>query len=245
MSPSEETLMAYADGELDAAGRADVEDAMRADPSIERRIGQFREQRARLQAAYAGELEEPVPEKILAALRRAPPAPATVDFKRRSARARPRTPIWGYTALAASIVIGVAVGLLSWQRSLMIRHVGGGLLAGGALARGLSDQLSGDQGGDRVRVGLSFVSTSGAYCRTFSVPGDSPSAGLACRRGEEWEIQVLAHPQTEGQGTYRTAATDLPPEVLKAAQAEMAGEPLDRAGEIAARAAHWSLPEPH
>jgi hypothetical protein len=244
MSLTDEMLMAYADGELDAAGRAEVEEAMRADPSIERRVAQFREERRRLQAAYAKELDEPVPEKILAALRGAP-ATATLDLRRADARRRPRWTSWRYTALAAGVVMAVGVGLIAWQRSLMIRQVGNTVLAGGALARGLSDQLSGDRGPGEVRVGLSFLAKSGAYCRTFDVSGDPPSAGLACRRGEQWNIEVLVHPPAEGEGAYRTAGTSVPPAVLKAVEAEIAAEPLDRAGEIAARGTHWHAAEPH
>jgi anti-sigma factor RsiW len=161
VSVTNEMLMSYADGELDAAGCAEVEEAMRDDASIERRIAQFREERRLLQAAYAHELDEPVPEKILAALREAPPA-NVADFKRRSVGSPPRTMRWRYTALAAGIVMAVGVGVIAWQRSLMIRNVGDAELAGGALARALSDQLSADANAGEVRVGLSFLAKSGA-----------------------------------------------------------------------------------
>jgi energy-converting hydrogenase Eha subunit A len=244
MSVTDEMLMAYADGELDAGARAEVERAMRADRSIEERVVQFREQRRLLQSAYAAELDEPVPEKTLAALRASPASAVVVDFPRAQARTPGRTS-WRYTALAASVVLAVGVGVIGWQRSLMIRHVGDAALAGGALARALSEQLSGDDAG-RVRVGLSFLAKNGAYCRTFDVRDESPSAGLACRRGEQWNIEVLVPAPAEGGGGgYRTAGTEVPPEVLKAVEAEIAGEPLDRAGETAARAAHWRAAEPH
>jgi hypothetical protein len=244
MSVTDEMLMAYADDELDAGARAQVEQAMRADRSIEQRVTQFREQRRLLQAAYAAELDEPVPEKVLATLRAAPAAAVVVDFPRAETRSRPRRASFRYTALAASILVAVGVGVIMWQRSLLIRHVGDAVLARGALARGLSEQLSGDDAG-RVRVGLSFLAKSGAYCRTFEIRGGSPSAGLACRHGEQWNIDVLVHTPNEGESPYRTAGTDVPPDVLKAVEAEIAGEPLDRAGETAARAAHWRAAEPH
>ena len=69
MSIADETLMAYSDGELDASARAAVEAAMRTDPEIARRVAQYREQRETLRAAYAPELAEPVPDRLLAVLR--------------------------------------------------------------------------------------------------------------------------------------------------------------------------------
>ncbi len=61
--------MAYVDGELDAAARTEVEAAMRNDPTIEKRIAQQRQLRAKIELAYAKELTEPVPDRLLAAAR--------------------------------------------------------------------------------------------------------------------------------------------------------------------------------
>src|SRR5258707_13515564 len=69
MKISDETLMAYADGELDAAARAAVESAMREDPQIEARVAAHRTLRRKVQAAYSAELSEEVPEHLLAAAR--------------------------------------------------------------------------------------------------------------------------------------------------------------------------------
>src|ERR1700688_1461984 len=69
MTISDETLMAYADGELDAAARAVVESAMREDPQIEARVAAHRTLRRRVQAAYSAELSEDVPERVLGAAR--------------------------------------------------------------------------------------------------------------------------------------------------------------------------------
>jgi hypothetical protein len=66
MTISDEILMAYADGELDSAARSEVEAAMREDPEIARRVAAHRLLRQRVQAAYAAELEQEVPERLLA-----------------------------------------------------------------------------------------------------------------------------------------------------------------------------------
>jgi len=72
MTFSEETLMAYVDGELDAKARADVEAAMAADPEVAERVARHEALRLRVQAAFGAVLDEPVPEHLMSAARTAP-----------------------------------------------------------------------------------------------------------------------------------------------------------------------------
>jgi hypothetical protein len=51
---------------------------------------------------------------------------------------------------------------------------------------------------------------------------------------------VLAEAGTQAEGAYRQAGSDLPPAVLDAIDARIAGKPLDAAGEEAARARGWT-----
>jgi hypothetical protein len=227
MSIADETLMAYADGELDASGRGVVEAAMQADPAIARRVAEYRGQREKLRAAYEPELAEPVPDRLLAVLRQRRPA----DRRRR----------WRYPAsLAASVVVAVGLAVFAWQRPALLRERGdGALAAGGDLARSLTDSLSGDPPAGEVRIGVSFLARSGEYCRTFTL---RQSAGLACRRGDRWLIHDLTELGEAGapqSGGYRTASSMLPPAILSAVQAQIVGDPLDRAGEQSARGAGW------
>jgi hypothetical protein len=150
----------------------------------------------------------------------------------------------GLAAMAASALIAVGVGLFAWQRleTGMMRNEGGTWVASGSLARSLSTQLSGDAAaGSAVQVGLSFLAKSGGYCRTFSISQGAATAGLACRHEDRWEIRVPAHPEgsREGESEYRTAGSALPPAIVGAVQQEISGEPLDRAGELAARSHDW------
>ena len=87
MTISDETLMAFADGELDEAARAAVEAAMREDPEVSKRIARHRALRARLQAGFAAELSEPVPERLTAVLRGVPSATASNVVDLQNARA--------------------------------------------------------------------------------------------------------------------------------------------------------------
>ena len=250
MSFSDETLAAYVDGELDPAACAEIEEAVRRDPGIAQRIARYRSLRNQLQAAYADELNEPVPDRLLAALRtpapRRSPAVADLQTAQKSARGTAVASRWRYS-LAASVLIAVGAGFLAWRHShpASMENVDGTLIARGALATGLSDRLSGpapsDSGpsGSTVRIGLSFVAKSGNYCRTFSLSSD---AGLACRRAGRWEILALEKGvPAEGAGSgFRTASSAMPAKVLEAVERQMAGEPLDRAGEIAARGNGWN-----
>ena len=68
MTVDVELLMRYADDELDAAARATVEAAIATNPALAAQVAAFRRQRTRLQRAFAPMLEEPVPERLLAAL---------------------------------------------------------------------------------------------------------------------------------------------------------------------------------
>ena len=84
MTISDDTLMAYADGELDAAAAAEVEQALRQDPALAERVRAQRALRARLQATFGAELAEPVPERLQRALV-APPA-TVVDLAAKRAQ---------------------------------------------------------------------------------------------------------------------------------------------------------------
>jgi hypothetical protein len=250
MSVSDETLAAYVDGELDPAACAEIEETVRRDPSIAQRIARYRSLRNQLQAAYADELNEPVPDRFLAALRTPAPRPsaavADLQTAQKSARGTAVASRWRYS-LAASVLIAVGAGFLAWRHShpASMENVDGTLIARGALATGLSDQLSGPATpgsgatGPTVRIGLSFVAKSGDYCRTFSLSAD---AGLACHRAGRWEILALdTRVASEGADSgFRTASSAMPAKVLEAVERQMASEPLDRAGEIAARGKGWN-----
>jgi hypothetical protein len=91
-------------------------------------------------------------------------------------------------------------------------------------------------------AGLSFRNKSGAYCRTFSLTGAEAKSGLACREGGSWKIKALAEsPSSQlNPGNFRTAASEDSPAIRAAVEASIDGEPLDHAGEIAARQAGWA-----
>ncbi|HET7755715.1 MAG TPA: hypothetical protein VFK87_00515, partial [Steroidobacteraceae bacterium] len=222
MSFSDETLMAYADDELDGATRAAVEAAIASDPGLAQRIARQRALRERLRHAFDPVLAEPVPERLLAGARAAPavlPAGRVVRLER---RAMPRWswPQWG--AIAASLGVGVVLGALLLSAPagapLLVSH-DGRLEAGGLLARALQEQLASAQpAAAPVEIGVSFRAHGGEYCRSFVVPGRSPLAGLACHDPAAWRVVALAQSEAApvaGGGAYRAAASALPPDVAR------------------------------
>jgi len=255
---SDETLMAFADDELDPAQRAAVTAAMRDDPNIELRIARHRALRARVRLAYSAELDVAPPERLLAAARGRTLGPsatvADLAAARASSAARKRIarPRWQPLASgAASLLIGVGVGYFALHRADPLVAKNGGWVAGGVLEAALSNQLGNEPGsGAAVRVRLSFVTKSGDYCRVFSMMNAAAPSGVACRRQDAWQIRVLAQEPAPvetvagavpdvAKDSYRMAGSALSPLVLDAVQSQMAGEPLDRDGEINARRRAW------
>ena len=157
---------------------------------------------------------------------------------------------WGWqqwTAIAASLIVGVIAGRLALIRSrapgpIVVRS--GRILAGGALADALSEQLVASQSvAGPVRIGASFRAKSGQYCRTFTLRQSAPLAGLACHAGGDWRVRVLARVESAGgssEGGYRQAASSMPPAVVAAVGNLIVGEPLDAQAEAAARGRHWT-----
>ena len=259
MTISDETLMAFADGELDDAARAAVELALRTDPQLAKRVAEHRALRQRIQAAYSAELSEPVPERLLSAAKRRADASGTnvVNLQdardamardaiaRDTARARPLRTWWGPAgSIAASLIIGLGLGYGRWHQSApLTRNAGGALVASGQLAQGLSQQLAADgSAAAAVQIGISFLARSGDYCRTFVLSGAISPAGVACHHGKEWQILTLSQSAASGSATagYRTAASEMSPAILQAVQELISGEPLDATAEAAARSKGWN-----
>jgi hypothetical protein len=233
MKFTDETLAAYADGELDAAQRAKVEAEMARDPEVTRAIERHRAITARVRGAYDRVLEEPVPARLASLV--AAPAPR-VKPQSRPAGPPPTLRPAAWYAMAASVVAAVLVGLfLARGPAEPYEETPDGLVARGPLEEGLDTQLASAPGGGAVRIGTSFRRHDGAYCRTFTFGGQV--AGLACRGAEDWEIGALAK-VAPASGEVRTAAS-MPAEVLRAVDAAIEGEPLDAAAESAARDAGW------
>jgi hypothetical protein len=230
MTYSDDILMAYADGELDPAERAAIEQAMRTDPDVAAAVARHRALRADVADAFAGILDEPVPARLR------PPAPAPVVSLEAAREKRRRWSWLEWGALAATLVVGVLAGRMVPGGGPAIAGNGNRVVAQGELASALDRQVGGGKADGAVKVGVSFAARDGHYCRGFVM---GASAGLACREGGQWKIPVLAETAPEATGGYRQAGSALPAAVLDAIDARIADKPLDAAGEEAARARNW------
>ena len=250
MTLSDDVLMAYADGELDLRTRAQVEDAMAADPQIASRVAAHQALRKTLQSGFDKVLDEPIPDRLIAAAR----ANSRVRSESRAVvPLRPRRP-WagalphwaspGWGAIAASFVLGALVWHFGadWYSFGPVSERNGQLLAAGALDKALSNQLASVQPAQApVQIGVSFRSKGGRYCRTFQVREHTNLAGFACRGQDSWELEALAQSDASpgAHSEFRPAGSALPPAIAQAVDQAMEGEPLDAKAEAQARANQW------
>ena len=244
MNYDDETLMAYADGELDAQRQAEIDAAIARDPTLARRVERQRALRTEVAGAFAKVLDQPIPERLENAARGVAASSAAsrgkvLQFPARTARVP--SPPWRareWTAMAASLVLGV---LISWRLLAPgVTMVAGkdALVARGVLARALDTQLASEQRGEEpVLIGLTFKARDGSYCRSF-VLRDARTAGLACRAGTEWQV-AAADSSALPQGEMQPAGSALTPAILRVIEARADGAALDADAERSAQLAGW------
>ena len=224
----DEKLIAYVDGELSGAELATFEAEVAADPRLADEVEKHRTMAARLATAYAPVIDEKAPGKLPAAARR-----------RRSGRRATGVAPWA--ALAVTAVVGVSAGIagghFAWPNKGPLVTGDGSVIANGDLKDALTVQLAAQPG--PLRVGLTFKTAKGRYCRTFQSAADA-LAGLACRQGDGWVMQTLTTYRPAAGPTYRTAGTGMPPAIVSAVDGLIAGIPLDAAAEKAARDKGWN-----
>ena len=111
---SDEALVAYLDDELDREERAHVEAWLDADPSVRDRLLALAETANTLRGAFADFVNEPVPERLIAAARGetagANEAEIVVLRPRREESAPPPSRRWYVQLASAAALFGLAVG---------------------------------------------------------------------------------------------------------------------------------------
>lgn len=249
----DETLMAYADGELPPAEAKRVEAAMAADPSLAARVARFRNVRRALRLAYDSVTREPIPDRFRALLgdmaikepdrpQSAPVADlAAARSQSEAKKTRPRFGAPAWAAIAASLVVGVLAGraLLATGDELFETR-GAQIYAGADLARILDTRLAsdGDNATAATSIGISFRAKDGGYCRTFMrAEGQNGVTGLACHEREGWAVRVASAARAPS-GSYQQAGSTAPA-VMAMVDQLIDGEALDGEQERAARTHHW------
>ncbi|HYC13361.1 MAG TPA: hypothetical protein VEC75_03875, partial [Stellaceae bacterium] len=113
--PTDEQLIAYLDGETDAATSSEVAAAIARDPALAHQAEAFRRSAAALRATFDEILHEPLPERLVSACRGQEkvirfPEPRPAQTKRPAAAWRK----WASIAAAAAIVGFVLGGTLGY-----------------------------------------------------------------------------------------------------------------------------------
>jgi anti-sigma factor RsiW len=250
MTVPDEEVFAFVDGELPPEAMARIEAAMATDPQLALRVETQRALRRLLSGAHAGIAHETPPETrgaTFAAKPPPPPKPAEVIAfpgakTKTKDKAKPRDPklprpagasgkgFPAWIGLAAALVVGLAVGRLAAPPPVTLSGADDPApIAAGPLAHALNTQASG-QAASPVRIGLSFKTASGAYCRSFQASGRSPLAGVACRDKDAWRVRAVSPAGADAQ---------TPAAIMAAVNTMMQGQPLDSAGEAKARATDW------
>jgi hypothetical protein len=242
---SDETLMAYLDNELSPEERARVAAIVASDPDAKARLARQERLHAVLSAAFNPVMEQPVPERLVAA---AMTTPASLQWRvwqslsRLFARDRlapgfvPR-----YALAAATFVLGLGVAwLLMPGGTSYIGEGQGGLVAQGDLATALERQLASEAPAGGPHVGLTFRTAQGAICRTFETGAARANyAGIACRDAGTWKIAAVARAEPPAGAPYQVAGAALPPTLRAAVAAMIDGAPFDAEQERRARDTGW------
>lgn len=233
----DETLMAFADGELEDATSIQVEAALDTDGALAERLAVFLDTRLAVAAAMKPLINEPVPDALAASVRRMVEAAgsSTLAVEQGAAeqgnvisfpaREKIRLPVRTWLMpLAASIlaVITGVVGFIAGRGSLQ-----GGPSFESALITALDQQPSGSDvvlgESGALHIVSSFVDGRGEVCREYELRQQEEStATIACRTNGAWVTRLAL--SSSRSGGYVPASSQ---ETVDAYLASInAGEPL-------------------
>lgn len=234
MSTPDEKFFAWLDGELPAEEAARVEAEVAADPELARLAEQHRGLHMQLKSVFDPIAKAPVPERLIAAVHQREANIVDLAEARRSRATRGRGSAAQWTAIAATLAVGIFVGTMIPRGGSPVEVQSGRLMAAASLDRALDTELASAPSGD-VRIGLTFRDQSGEICRSFTARS---SSGLACRSNGRWRLKGLfAAP--EGQASDYRMAAGMDPALAALVDSSMAGEPFDAAQERGARNGGW------
>ena len=227
----EEKFFAWLDGELEPDDAARFAARVTTDPTLAQLAREHRTLRRDLERAFDPLIGSPIPARLSEPLLK---SGNVIDFAA-ATRKRSMPPLIQWGAIAASLMVGILVGVGVPRTSSPVKFDAGGLYASASLNRALDTELASAPSGN-VRIGITFRDHSGSICRTFT---EASATGLACRSNRRWNVTGLfAAP--EGQGENYRMASGMNPNLAQMVGSAMAGEPLDAAAERAAKSAGWN-----
>lgn len=219
----DETLMAFADGELDEATTLAVERALETDDALMMRVATFLETRVATKDAFAQ--ADPVPAALETAVRgmverhRAAPATNVVSLgAARTKRFAFAQATW-QLPLAASLATAIAAGFIGYQlgqtpgAAPTDSNIDG--FSNAEIAGVLDSAASGEEvaiadGSGRVRMISSFKEQSGALCREYEVDRSAGASlvAVSCRDDSEWAMRFAVAAPAGGDGYAPASSLD-------------------------------------
>jgi hypothetical protein len=219
MTISPDLLRDFIDGKLSGDEASDVAAKIAADPDL---------------AAYVEDQK---------AVRASRVSPAAVWLERIGETAAAKSASWiPVSTMAVGIALGVLLAAVLGIGTQM-RSQGGVLIAQGSLAQILSTALSADTQTSpaAARIGGSFWSKNGSFCRSFVTRGNAASAlaGVACREMGAWRILAVEAIPSDASPQTPLARGDFPASVRSVIDNLIVGMPLDDAAERQLRNQGW------
>lgn len=199
---TDEMLMAFVDGETDAATASMIEQALAADAGLAARAEKFRASRALLRDAFGDARHEPVPDALIAAARGSGPKGTVLPFRRRVTQ-QYALPLAACLALAFA-----AAGYFAGQAGTGT----GDPLGHAAMAAALAGTKSGESrtvtvsGQQALLETLATYRIDGGLCRSFDLTGAQVAlSGVGCDRGGGWTVDMTVA-RGGGDGLYAPAS---------------------------------------
>lgn len=217
---TDDVLMAYADGELDAQTRRRVDDAIGRDAELAQRVALFVKTRA-LVAETLGAAKVSIPDDLEARVRQMAVAAEAEDasgadvvpFAPRNAAGKGRPARRFILPIAASLAL-VAGGLLGYMAAGQPERAGGIEIAGLA-GEGIIEALNTSASGQTVELGpeasfeaiATYRDGANALCREFEArAGGISHVAIACRDDGAWQLRFAAS-QVDAGGRFVPASS--------------------------------------
>lgn len=227
----DQTLMAFADGELDVNDAAEVREALEHDATLQARLEKLHDMDGLLRAAIAPGSD--VPNRFAQLLR---PTASVLPFRR------------AWVPVGAALAAGLAVwmgGITLTGQTAWLHQTDHGIAIAGPVAEAASNAPSGTllkDGNLVVRPVVSFTATDSRPCRDLNLrDGNRSVRVIACHDGGGWMVEAMANvPVSQDGETYRPAGAAKSP-VIDAALTQLgAAEPMSESEETAAISRNWS-----
>jgi anti-sigma factor ChrR (cupin superfamily) len=214
---SDETLMRYADGELDEATAAELEAALAADERLARRLDTYVGTRSLAAQALRPLLEESVPASLrdsveaMVASKRAADA-KVIPMERASRPAWRRNAMLPLAASLAAMLGGFAGYWLAPGGETAARGLQIGGIGDPELRQALVTAESGSEvnlAGRRFRAITTFRDGIGGLCREFELDHDrSTVVAVACAEGPAWNVNFAVAAPGDSAGYAPASSTE-------------------------------------